>query len=115
MKKKKIPFLTAPKSQGYESCLESVKKSLQFLKTDALDLYLIHWPGTSGKKVDDPVNAALRQESWKALEQCHDRGWIKSIGVSNYCLNHLEEMKSYATVMPHVLQVPTELIFDSFW
>jgi diketogulonate reductase-like aldo/keto reductase len=95
----------APRNQGYQPCIESVKKSLGFLKTDYLDLYLIHWPGTGGKKVDNVVNIQMRQESWRALEDCYDKGLIKAIGVSNYCLKHLEEMKSYARTLPHVLQV----------
>ncbi|XP_046463470.1 uncharacterized oxidoreductase YtbE-like isoform X2 [Daphnia pulex] len=101
-------FLTSklsPRNQGYQPCIESVKKSLGFLKTDYLDLYLIHWPGTGGKKVDNVVNIQMRQESWRALEDCYDKGLIKAIGVSNYCLKHLEEMKSYARTLPHVLQV----------
>ncbi|XP_057365935.1 glyoxal reductase-like [Daphnia carinata] len=101
-------FLTSklsPRNQGYQPCIDSVKRSLGLLKTNYLDLYLIHWPGTGGKKVDNVVNIQMRQESWKALEDCYDKGLIKAIGVSNYCLKHLEEMKSYARTFPHVLQV----------
>jgi len=75
------------------------------LKTEHLDLYLIHWPGASGKKVEDFENSKLRKESWMALEQCYADGKFKAIGVSNYSIHHLEEMKSYASIMPHVLQV----------
>lgn len=96
---------TAPRDQGYQSCLDSVQHSLNHLKTSYLDLYLIHWPGAGGKKVDDPENARLRQESWKALECCYKNGTLKAIGVSNYTIKHLEEMKSYASTLPHVLQV----------
>lgn len=98
-------FLPAPRNQGYHPCLDSVKRSLGFFKTDYLDLYLIHWPGTGGKKVDNVDNKTMRRESWKALEECYDNGLIKAIGVSNYCLKHFEEMKLYARVFPHVLQV----------
>jgi len=98
-------FISAPKNQGFQSCIDSVNQSLELLKTKYLDLYLIHCPGASGYSVDDPENAKLRQDSWKALEYCQDEGLIKAIGVSNYCIRHLEEMKSYARYLPQVLQV----------
>jgi len=101
-------FITSklsPRNQGYEACITSVHNSLKLLKTSYLDLYLIHWPGVSGKKVDHPDNSKLRRESWKALEQCYHEGLIKAIGVSNYNLKHLEEMNTYALDSPHVLQV----------
>lgn len=41
-----------------------------------LDLYLIHWPGAQGRKREDPQNAALRKESWRALEQLYSKGGI---------------------------------------
>lgn len=100
-----IFLFLAPRNQGYQPCLDSVQKSLQHLKTDYLDLYLIHWPGVSGKKVDDVQNSKLREGSWKALEHCYSSGTLKAIGVSNYTIQHLEEMKKYAETMPHVLQV----------
>ncbi len=40
-----------------------------------------------------------------ALEQCYADGKFKAIGVSNYSIHHLEEMKNYVSIMPHVLQV----------
>jgi len=101
-------FLTsklAPKDQGYDSCVSSVRKSLQNLRTDYLDLYLIHWPGAGGIKVDDPSNATRRLQSWKALEHCYQMGLVRAIGVSNYCIHHLQEMEAYAEINPHVLQV----------
>ena len=96
---------TAPRDQGYQSCLNSIHQSLEFLQTSYLDLYLIHWPGAGGKKVDDSENAKLRQESWKAMEECYKKGTLRAIGVSNYTIRHLEEMKSYSSILPHVLQV----------
>ena len=106
------PCTLAPKDQGYESCIKSVHRSLEWLKTSYLDLYLIHWPGSSGLKVDDLSNMTKRRESWKALEHCYQQGLVKAIGVSNYCINHLEEMKTYSTIPPHVLQVFEWLDFE---
>ncbi len=111
-------FLTsklAPKDQGYDSCVSSVRKSLQNLRTDYLDLYLIHWPGAGGIKVDDPSNATRRLQSWKALEHCYQMGLVRAIGVSNYCIHHLQEMEAYAEINPHVLQVFRVASSNTLW
>ena len=79
---------------GYESALKAFDKSLKTLDTDYIDLYLIHWP------VKDK-----RKDSWKALEKIYESGYCKSIGVSNYMILHLEELFSYANVIPVINQV----------
>lgn len=55
---------------------------------------LLHFPVT-----------VFRIKSWKALEQLKREGLIKSIGVSNYTIKHLEDMKTYASEMPVINQV----------
>lgn len=79
--------------------------SLQKLQVDYIDLYLIHWPGTSKLEPSDPKNAENRRASWLALEECVRTGKLKSIGVSNYTLSHVQEMESYATIPPAVIQI----------
>ena len=80
--------------QGYDNALRAFERSLNNFGLDYIDLYLIHWPLT-GK----------RKDSWKALEKIHDDKTARSIGVSNYTIRHLEELKSYANIMPVVNQV----------
>ncbi|HRN24984.1 MAG TPA: aldo/keto reductase [Ignavibacteriaceae bacterium] len=79
---------------GYESALKAFDKSLKTLNTDYIDLYLIHWP------VKDK-----RKDSWKALEKIYESGYCKSIGVSNYMISHLNELFSYANIIPVINQV----------
>lgn len=73
---------------------KSFAESLQRLQTSYVDLLLLHFPVT-----------VLRRNAWKALEKIHAAGGAKNIGVSNYTIRHLEEMKNYASVMPAVNQV----------
>ena len=68
--------------------------SLKKLQTDYVDLLLLHFPVTLGRK-----------KAWLELENIKAEGGAKSIGVSNYTIKHLEEMKLYATEMPVVNQV----------
>lgn len=81
-------------SQGFNSALIAIEKSLENLKTNYVDLYLIHYPVT-GKRID----------SWKALQKIKELGKARSIGVSNYTIKHLDEMKSLGLPMPSVNQV----------
>lgn len=72
----------------------SFEESLKKLKTDYVDLILLHFPVT-----------ILRKKAWSTLEDIKTSGLAKSIGVSNYTTRHLEEMTSYANEMPAVNQV----------
>lgn len=101
-------FITSklsPRDHGFDSAEEACKKSLEALNCEYLDLYLIHWPGVQKLNSDDPKNAELRKRSWQALEKLYKAGLLKSIGVSNYTVDHLEDLLQYATVVPAVLQV----------
>jgi methylglyoxal/glyoxal reductase len=80
--------------QGFENTLKAFDKSLKILKIDYIDLYLIHWPVKEKRK-----------ESWRALEKIYESGYCRSIGVSNYMINHLEELFTYANTIPSLNQV----------
>ncbi|CAH1785105.1 unnamed protein product [Owenia fusiformis] len=101
-------FITSklpPKDQGYDNCRTSCMTSLENLQMEYLDLYLIHWPGTQKMKHDDVRNVQNRKESWMQMETLLKEGKLKSIGVSNYTLNHMEELLSFCTIKPAVLQI----------
>ncbi|KAI9844351.1 MAG: hypothetical protein M1837_005655 [Sclerophora amabilis] len=62
-----------------------------------VDLFLIHSPSSG---------SAGRKEMWQALEKAHAEGKCRSIGVSNFGVGHIDEMKSYAKVWPpHANQI----------
>jgi len=79
---------------GYESTLAAFETSLNKLGLDYLDLYLIHWP-VEGKYKD----------AWRAIEKLYKDGRIKSIGVSNFQIHHLEDLMKDAEIKPMVNQV----------
>ncbi|OMJ19492.1 Prostaglandin F synthase [Smittium culicis] len=94
----------SPSHQGYESTIKAVHNSLQKLKLEYLDMYLIHWPGTTNLDPQDPQLKINRKESWRALEELKEKKLLRAIGVSNYQISHLNEMKEYAKVLPYVNQ-----------
>ena len=79
---------------GYEQTLAAFDKSLQLLGLDYVDLYMIHWPIKEG-----------RAASWKALEKIYSEGRAKAIGVANYTLPFLMELKQYSEIAPAVNQI----------
>ena len=79
---------------GYDEALKAFDESLEKLKMDYVDLYLIHWP------VEEK-----RKDSWKALMRIKEEGRAKSIGVSNYTIRHLEELLQTSSEKPVVNQV----------
>ncbi|MDW7617743.1 aldo/keto reductase [Peribacillus simplex] len=80
--------------QGYETTLKAFDDSLNRLGLEYLDLYLIHWPGKD-----------KYLETWKALENLHKDGKVKSIGVSNFHVHHLENLLANSEVKPVVNQI----------
>jgi diketogulonate reductase-like aldo/keto reductase len=67
--------------------------SLERLQLDYVDLYLIHWP------------VKQRVSSWKTLEDLVATDTIRSVGVSNFTIEHLQELLQSATIVPVVNQV----------
>lgn len=87
---------------GYRSAKAAIDRSLQNLKVDYLDLYLIHWP--------NPVDmrdhwAEANAESWRAMEEAVQAGKIRAIGVSNFRKRHLDEFLKTAEIKPVVNQI----------
>jgi len=79
---------------GYDRTIKAYQKSIDRMGLETIDLYLIHWPVEG-----------LRKDSWRALETLYEEGRCRAIGVSNYMIWHLEELLSYAKVVPAVNQV----------
>jgi diketogulonate reductase-like aldo/keto reductase len=71
----------------------AAQRSLERLGVDQIDLYIIHWPGGG------PTWA------WPGMERAHERGYARSIGVSNYGVSELDELLAVAEVPPVVNQV----------
>jgi 2,5-diketo-D-gluconate reductase A len=69
--------------QSHDAALKAFDESLKRLGTDYVDLFLIHWPSPHrGTYVD----------AWKALVELKKQGRARSIGVSNFCEEHLERI-----------------------
>lgn len=72
-------------------------KSLENLKTDYIDLLLLHWP------------FANYYAAWRELEKLYTEGIIRSIGVSNFEPAQLVDLIAYNNVVPAVDQIETNI------
>lgn len=98
-------FLTSKlmnEAHGYENVRREVEETLEKLGTDYLDLYLIHWPIVKGHG-DKWKESNL--DTWRAFEELYDEGILKAIGVSNFSVEHLENLVENARIKPMVNQL----------
>jgi len=83
-------------SHGFESTLKGVDVSLEKFGFDYIDLFLIH----------DPFSGTERRlATYRALQEAKKSGKIRSVGVSNYGVKHLEEIRNAGLEMPSVNQI----------
>lgn len=89
-------------NRSSEGVKQSLEQSLKKLKTDYLDLLLIHWPANA-KQFNNwkEINA----ETWKAMEEAYKSGVVKAIGVSNFMLPQLQALLETSDVIPAVNQI----------
>lgn len=84
-----------PAALGCENAKRACEASLQKLGLDYLDLYLIHLP-----QGDVPA-------SWTALEELYKEGKVRAIGVSNFTLPQIHDLRTQGRILPAVNQVET--------
>jgi len=80
---------------SYEETLAAYDSSLEKLGLDYLDLYLVHWPGIDTNYI----------HVYKALEKIYQDGRVRSIGVSNFHVHHLENLLKETSVVPVINQI----------
>lgn len=82
--------------QGYDEALAACETSLEKLRLDYLDLYLVHWPTPKRERYVD---------TWRALEKLQADGLVRSIGVSNFQAPHLRRLMAETETVPAVNQI----------
>ncbi|MGW4431492.1 aldo/keto reductase [Streptomyces tendae] len=94
----------AAEIKDYDQALAAIDGSLEKLGLDRIDLMLIHSP----QPWDDFRGGDYAQgnrAAWRALEEAHQAGKIRAIGVSNFQQHDVENIIEGATVVPHVNQL----------
>ncbi|EER16165.1 Aldose reductase, putative [Perkinsus marinus ATCC 50983] len=94
----------------------AVQEMLQTLQLDYVDQLLMHWPcpmkTVEGKLEADP--SVKLTDTWKALEGLVDDGLVRSIGVSNFDTNEIDEILSMCRIKPVVDQIEVHPYFPQW-
>jgi 2,5-diketo-D-gluconate reductase A len=97
-------FLTTkcpPNRAGRE--IDTLRRSLELLQTEYVDLWLIHWPGAGSVNVD----------MWRAFADARESGLARSVGVSNFEISLIDEVTQAVGTAPAVNQIEwSPLLFD---
>lgn len=80
--------------QGRER--DVLRRSLRSLRTDYLDLWLVHWP---------PSSRSDRRQMWTELLAAQAEGLVRDVGVSNYSLAQIDEITEATGQAPAVNQI----------
>ncbi len=86
-------FITTKFYPGRTDPAHEAEGSLRRLGVDYVDLYLVHWP------------AAGATWAWPGMERAHELGYARSIGVSNFDVDELDQVLAIASIRPSVNQV----------
>jgi len=81
--------------QNFQGVIHACDESLKLLQINEIDLYLIH----------NPFAKDNRLEQWEAMIELKKQGKVKHIGVSNYNVNHIQEIETTGLEMPSANQI----------
>lgn len=81
----------------YENPEQALRQSLQKLRLEYVDLYLVHWPANGFSTPKVPMHVL-----WPKMEQLVQLGLTRAIGVSNFNTQLLADMLTYCQIKPAV-------------
>lgn len=89
--------------QGYDSALKAFERQLKLLKTDYVDMYMIHWPTPFDWR---------SEETWKAFTELRASGVVKTLGVCNFMPSDLDRLYAAVGEYPTVNQIELHPTFQ---
>uniref|UniRef100_A0A7S4V201 NADP-dependent oxidoreductase domain-containing protein n=2 Tax=Alexandrium monilatum TaxID=311494 RepID=A0A7S4V201_9DINO len=97
---------------GFDEAIAACEASLQRLGRKVLDVYLIHWPAIAKRKHASGEHRTARHRTWRALEALQRQGRVRTIGVSNFTAQHLEQLlEDGVDVVPSVNQLEAHPLY----
>src|SRR3954467_3900890 len=107
----------AAEVKSYKEAVTSIDASLKTLKVDFIDLMIIHSPKPWAKFLESETYFEGNREAWRALEEAYKAGKLRSIGLSNFEKEDIDNILASCSVKPmvnqilaHISNTPIELI-----
>jgi len=109
----------APVNHQPEKAEKAILKSLENLRTDYIDLFLIHMPFPMETVVftEDGIDSSQSKtdttpliDTWRVLEKYYNLGKLKAIGISNFNQKQIQELYDQAEIKPHNIQVECHIL-----
>lgn len=100
-----ITTKVAAEIKSYQSAAASIDESLQKLGMDYADLIIIHCPQPWAEFRGAKRYFKENKQVWKALEDAYEAGKVKSIGVSNFLVDDLQNILEDCRIKPMVNQI----------
>ena len=82
--------------------MTALKSSLTALKTEYVDLYLVHWPHNAVDETGKALKKVPMHKIWAGMEDCVRQGLAKQIGICSFNVQLLCDLLAYAEIPPAV-------------
>ncbi|WP_084128715.1 aldo/keto reductase [Demequina sp. NBRC 110055] len=86
-----------------DAAVNSIEESFDKLQLGTIDVVLIHWP--------NPITGKYR-DAWQGLIEARQRGYVRSIGVSNFTAQHLADVIADTDITPAINQIELHPYFN---
>jgi diketogulonate reductase-like aldo/keto reductase len=105
VKREDLKIITKLWNLDKEDPETALRQSLKLLQLDYVDIYMIHWPIADLTQLGNTTKYPPLHKTWAALEDCVKKGLCKSLAISNFNVQLILDLLSYAEIKPVVNEI----------